>query len=191
MINKSAKIFLFALLIAVAGGILSVAVILFISYQAVGRARWEQLPSPPEPAVAIVQLGVVRGHSGAIYRCNLDQLACVPVELAPGEIVVAECEQLDPTDPGLRGPRSAKGQLIAACQAEIMSEIVITQTMLLYDDNSLWLGEAGGTTLPMYGAEFFLALIFCVGAVPVFFASLAVLRARMKQIEAQLPGIKD
>jgi hypothetical protein len=49
----------------------------------------------------------------------------------------------------------------------------------LYDDNSLWLGESGGATiLPMYGAGFYIVLVFFVGGLTGFILGLVIFRLR-------------
>lgn len=192
--QTSSRVILYSFLIAIGLGLLSTVVILALSYRNAKSVDWNKLPSPPEETVAIIQMfdwggGVVQAKSGQAYACEEGEPACTPLELSPGEMVsLYPCVHIDPADQDFRKPRKQQGQVIDACQQEVYSEIVYTNTMLLYDDNSLWLGMSDGQTLPMYGAEFFILFIFCVGAVPGFFVSMVVLRARFRRREDLLPA---
>jgi hypothetical protein len=54
-----------------------------------------------------------------------------------------------------------------------------TNSFIMYDDNSLGLGESGGATIiSMYGAGFYIVLVFFVGGLTGFILGLVIFRLR-------------
>jgi hypothetical protein len=177
------KIALGAILSGIIVGMLCAIAAFFLLGSTSRRVIWTKFASPPEQAIKILQFfnreyGVLATTSGAAYFCN--ETNCKLIEdMSVGEL--APCEQhIDSQDDEFRKPPSQTGQLVDACKAVTMEELPVTIMLLLYDDNSLWMGAYGYSSIPMYGAEFLFLCIFAFGGMVGFFVGLAVLSSRYK-----------
>jgi hypothetical protein len=175
------KNMLIAMLSGLLVGLLCAVIAFFILGSTSRRVTWTKLASPPEQAVKILQFHnrdycVLITHSGRAYFCNVS--VCKLIDMNTGD-TLAPCEQhIDGKDIEFRNPPSQSGQLVDACKTTTMEELPVTIMLLLYDDNSLWLGAYGYSSIPMYGAGLLFFCIFLIAGLVGFFITFAILSSR-------------
>jgi hypothetical protein len=182
--KKSSHILRNAFITGLIGGILCCVVIIFIDFLIKQKVGWNKLPNPPEETVAILQLddrssGVLQTRSGNSYSCTKGEVECILLNITQDELV--PCMHIRQNDAGLPKPPAQPGQVIDACKKETGAEVFSTSYMLLYEDNSLWLGKSSDTSLlDMVGANYILITIFCVGGFASFILGLGIFSVRVK-----------
>jgi hypothetical protein len=172
-------------------GILCVVTAIFILSSSSRWITWTKFTSPPEQAVTILQFynrdyGVLMTQSGRAYFCNVS--ACKLIEMNTGN-TLAPCEQhIDAQDKDFRNPPSQSGRLFDACKSKTLEEVPVTIMLLLYDDNSLWLGVYGYSSIPMYGAGYLFFCIFIISGLVGFLIAFVILSSREKVNKQQGVG---
>jgi len=175
--NKSSKLIQKYLLPGVFGGILA-CIGFFLMTILPPKYHWQQLPSPPEEAVAILAWdgwlsGLVQTKDGKLYTCKEGNPSCslstlidqdqVDQLVKRGEIL--KCWHPNQNYEDFPEPPSSPGKVIDACKIRYGApEMIMTDYLIMYEGNSFWYGQENGRWhLPPYGASFCLIMIFVVG----------------------------